>query len=267
MMKITTCAILLSSIVTLSGCSITNGFDKEKNENHAQHTAQKHTKNNKSDNRSTSNTQGEKPSIKGTTKVGPDGKTIVTNPDDILVVANKKRNLPSDYAPKDLVIPKIPWPFKENIEKKHLRKEAAAAVEKLFHKAKADGMDLYGQSGYRSYARQVSIFAFNSKQKGEEKANQVSAIPGQSEHQTGLALDVTCPEVNFDLNEQFGETKEGKWLKQNAADFGFIIRYPKGKEKITGYQYEPWHIRYVGVKVAKEIAAKNETLEEYFGLN
>jgi zinc D-Ala-D-Ala carboxypeptidase len=198
-----------------------------------------------------------------TVAVSGDGKSVVQNIDDILIVANKERNLPADYEPKDLVIPEIPFPFKEDLPKKKMRGEAARAIEKLFKGAEDQGLELLAQSGYRSYDTQVSIFAYNANQYGEEKANQVSAQPGQSEHQTGLAMDVTSPKVNYELVEKFGETPEGKWVAENAHTYGFIIRYPKGKEEVTGYQYEPWHLRYVGVEHAEEIYKRRITLEEY----
>src|SRR5690606_29752197 len=144
-----------------------------------------------------------------------------------------------------------------------LRKEAAAALEELFKQAKADKLNLYAQSGYRSYERQKAIFASNSKRVGEEKANRVSAHAGQSEHQTGLSMDVTSPAVGNDLVTDFENTVEGKWIKDHAHEFGFIIRYPKGKESITGYDYEPWHLRYVGKQHAEIIHQKGITLEEY----
>ncbi|MBY6035957.1 M15 family metallopeptidase [Fictibacillus nanhaiensis] len=203
------------------------------------------------------------PWLEETVTVSGDGKAIIQNLDDLLIVANKERNLPEDYEPKDLVIPNVPFPFKEDLPKKQLREEAARAVEELFKDAQTQGLQLLAQSGYRSYETQVSIFAYNANQYGEEQANQTSAQPGQSEHQTGLSLDVTSPEVNYELVEKFGETKEGKWLAENAHQYGFIIRYLKGKENITGYEYEPWHLRYVGVKHAKEIHNKGITLEEY----
>ncbi|CAH2215377.1 D-alanyl-D-alanine carboxypeptidase family protein [Tepidibacter aestuarii] len=193
-----------------------------------------------------------------------DINTIVLNPSDTLVIVNKKNSLPSDYVPKNLVVPNVPFPFQEFHSKKLMRQDAASALEELFKKAEQDGINLYATSGYRSYDRQKSIFDSNSKKYGIEKANQFSARPGESEHQTGLAMDVTSPSVNYRLTQIFGETKEGIWLKENAAQFGFIIRYPKGKEGITGYQYEPWHLRYVGDEVAKEITNQNITLEEYF---
>lgn len=190
---------------------------------------------------------------------------VIANPDDLLVLVNKRRSLPPDYVPPDLVVPNVPFPFKEDDPKKQMRAEAARALEQLFAAAKEAGLELYAQSGYRSYERQRAIFAFNAARKGEEVANMTSAYPGQSEHQTGLAMDVTSPKVGYDLIEEFGETPEGKWLAEHAARYGFIIRYPKGKEHITGYSYEPWHLRYVGVEHAQHIMANNLTLEEYLG--
>lgn len=190
---------------------------------------------------------------------------IVSNPSDVLVLVNKNYSLPSNYVPQSLVVPKVPFPFNEYSQKKLMRQDAAVALEALFRKAKADNIDLYATSGYRSYSRQKEIFTSKVMSIGMEKANQFSAKPGESEHQTGLAMDVTSPSVNLGLSQSFGETKEGIWLKNNAAEFGFIIRYQRGKEYITGYQYEPWHIRYVGKSVAKTIASKNITFEDYLG--
>jgi D-alanyl-D-alanine carboxypeptidase len=102
-----------------------------------------------------------------------------------------------------------------------------------------------------------------AKQRGEEVANKTTAYPGQSEHQTGLAMDVSSASVNYQLLESFGETTEGIWLAENAPDFGFIIRYPKGKEEITGYSYEPWHLRYLGIETALQVSARGITYEEY----
>lgn len=208
-------------------------------------------------------TQAELPWLEETVTVSGDGQAIVQNLDDLLIVANKERNLPKDYEPKDLVKPNVPFPFKEDLPKKKLRKEAASSLEVLFKAAEENGLELLAQSGYRSYDTQVSIFAYNAEQRGEEVANKTSSKPGQSEHQTGLSMDVTSPEVNYELVEEFGETKEGKWLAENAHKYGFIIRYLKGKEEVTGYQYEPWHLRYVGVDHAKKIHARGITLEEY----
>ncbi len=191
---------------------------------------------------------------------------VVDNPNDILVWVNKERNLPKDYVPEDLVVPNVRFSFSGENEKKYLRKEAAEALEQLFIQAEEDNIDLFAVSGYRSYARQETIFNWNVQQKGLEEANKVSAKPGQSEHQTGLAMDVSCPGVGYDLVEEFEDTQEGVWLKENAHRFGFIIRYPKDKVEITRYLYEPWHIRYVGKEVATFIYEEQITLEEYFAL-
>lgn len=192
------------------------------------------------------------------------GLSIVTNPSDTVVVVNKKRNLPNQYIPPDLVEPNVPFAFKEQGEKRLLRKEAAKALEQLFAKAAEEHIKLYGVSAYRSYITQQTLFNYYVKVQGQQQARQYSAQPGQSEHQTGLAIDVSSASAKFALEESFAQTAEGKWLAQNAAAFGFILRYPKGKEAITGYAFEPWHIRYVGRSIAEDIAQKQITLEEYF---
>ncbi|WP_245802053.1 M15 family metallopeptidase [Fictibacillus arsenicus] len=237
--------------------------DEKQNDNEQQRDKPKDETPSETDENNGQDQQADLPWLNETVTVSGDGKAIVQNLDDILIVANKERNLPEDYEPADLVIPNVPFPFKEDLPKKKLRKEAASSVEELFKAAEGQGLELLAQSGYRSYDTQVSIFAYNADQFGEEKANQTSAQPGQSEHQTGLSLDVTSPQVNYELVEKFGETKEGKWLAENAYKYGFIIRYLKGKEDITGYQYEPWHLRYVGKEHAKEIHERGITLEEY----
>ncbi len=186
----------------------------------------------------------------------------ITDPENILVLVNKNRYLSSDYVPTDLIQPDIPFSFNEDLPKKLMRKEAADALTSLFQQASAEGIALLGVSGYRSYYTQKSIFDYKTSQVGKERANRVSAQPGFSEHQTGLAMDITCPSVAA-LKISFGSTSEGEWVAKNAYKFGFIIRYPKGKETITGYDYEPWHLRYVGVEVAHLIQQKNITLDEY----
>ncbi|OOC62570.1 M15 family metallopeptidase [Paenibacillus ihbetae] len=191
------------------------------------------------------------------------GIQTVTNLSSTVVLVNKQRNLPSTYAPKDLVVPNVPFSFSGPSPKKQLRKIAANALEDLFAAAKKDGIELKAVSGYRSYATQKSIFERNASIKGEAVANRTSARPGQSEHQTGLSMDISSASVGYALEQSFGSTKEGKWLKANAHKYGFIIRYGKGKEKLTGYSYEPWHVRYVGVYIAGEITRQNLTLEQY----
>jgi D-alanyl-D-alanine carboxypeptidase len=188
---------------------------------------------------------------------------VVAKPDDIAVLVNKTYALPDNYKPNDLVEPDIPFIFKEKSEKRLMRKEAAQALEKLVEGAKKDGVYLAGVSGYRSQATQKSLFERYVKQDGEEKARMYSAVPGHSEHQTGLAMDISGTDGKCAASDCFAGTKEAEWLAKNAHEYGFIIRYPKGKEDITGYQYEPWHLRYVGTDIAQEIAKKDLTLEEY----
>lgn len=192
---------------------------------------------------------------------------IVDNPNSILVVANKTHHLPESFVPNDLVETPVPFPFEEDLPKKMLRAEAASALDDMFKAANSQGLDLFAQSGYRSYDRQEAIFASNVDRYGsKEKANQVSAEPGESEHQTGLAMDVTSPAVNYRLVQSFDQTEEGQWVLNHAHEYGFIIRYPKGDSSITGYDYEPWHLRYVGKKAANYIHSKQITLEEYLGV-
>lgn len=193
-----------------------------------------------------------------------DGVPTVTNPADLTVIVNKQRSLPADYIPSDLVEPNVPFPFTEKVEKRMMREEAAKALEELFAKAKQDGIELYAVSGYRSYRTQKSLFDTYVKTQGVEHAAAYSAVPGKSEHQTGLAMDVSGADAKTRLEEPFADTPEGKWLAAHCAEAGFIIRYLNGKEDITGYSYEPWHLRYVGKELAQEITSKGITLEETF---
>ncbi|MNI01056.1 D-alanyl-D-alanine carboxypeptidase [compost metagenome] len=193
-----------------------------------------------------------------------DDVQAVAKPDSITALVNKKLVLSENYEPNDLVYPDVLFTFKEKIEKRKMRKEAAEALKQLFDGAKEDGIHLAGVSAYRSYSTQKTLFNNYVKKDGLEKAKTYSAVPGQSEHQTGLSIDVTGSDGKCAVQDCFGGTKEAVWLAKHSAEYGFIIRYPEGKESITGYQYEPWHIRYVGTSVSKEIAAKNITMEEYY---
>lgn len=198
-----------------------------------------------------------------TIKANGKGLNVITNASSLLVLVNKKRNLPSDYEPDDLVIPDVEFSFSGDSPKKQMRKPAADALKKLFAAAKKDGITLKAVSGYRSYSRQKALFDSYAAKQGAEEANKTSAHAGQSEHQTGLAMDVSAPSVKYELNTSLGDKKEGKWLAAHAHEYGFIIRYPKGKQDITGYTYEPWHVRYVGKDVAKAVYESKLTLEQY----
>lgn len=144
-----------------------------------------------------------------------------------------------------------------------IQKDAYAEFNNLLTDARADGVHFSLLSGYRSYRTQKEIYDDYVSKHGKEAADKAVSRPGYSEHQTGYALDLNNAE------ESFGNTNEGKWLAANCAKYGFIIRYPKGKESVTGRQYQPWHIRYVGSELAKKLYNNGEwiTLEEYFGIS
>lgn len=175
-----------------------------------------------------------------------------------ILIASKSKPLPKDYAP-----------LKKEGRGTELYKPAQTAFLKMQKDAKKEGINLFILSGYRSYQTQKNLFASYANAHGKEKANQFSAHAGESEHQTGLAIDIgdtSYPELT--LEEAFGKTKAGIWLAKYAHRYGFILRYPKGEEKVTGYQYEPWHFRYVGKEVANAMKKENiKTLEAYLGLN
>lgn len=180
---------------------------------------------------------------------------------EYLILINKTHSLNKNYEPKDLTEAK---PAVKGASKyQQLRKPVAAAFKKLSDAAAKKGMTIKVTSGYRPYSYQKYLFSKYVNKDGRYRAEQYSAEPGHSEHQSGLCADVSSPSVNYNLVQAYGTTEEGKWLASNAHKYGFIIRFPKGKEKITGYEYEPWHIRYVGKAAAKEIHKQKLTLEEY----
>lgn len=188
----------------------------------------------------------------------------VENPDSLSVLVNKNYSLPEDYEPYDLVFLEVPlYNNDKNNEANYLRKEAADALKELFTAAQKEGYELIARSGYRSYATQASLYEQYVEQDGVEAADTYSARPGHSEHQTGLTIDITSDSVHGGLTESFGETEEGKWIAENAYRFGFIVRYPQDRTAETGYQYEPWHLRYVGVQAATEIYQDQLILEDY----
>ena len=175
---------------------------------------------------------------------------------DILLIANKYYQLDEDYIPNDLV----------NVSSKYgiggqLRKEAANAYSEMCEAALKEGKTLYATSLYRSYDTQAYLFDNYTNQGGLLWALSVSARPGHSEHQTGLAIDIVSPTSNFD---NFDATPEYTWLIENAHKYGFILRYKEETEYITGYSYEPWHYRYVGKETAQDIYEKGITFEEYY---
>jgi len=143
-----------------------------------------------------------------------------------------------------------------------MREDAAAALEEMFAAAKAEGIYLSSVSGYRSYSKQKTIHARKVKTSGQEVADLYSALPGASEHQLGMAMDL-AQRNSSQLNSGFGNTKAGQWVDANCYKYGFIVRYLEGEEAITGYAFEPWHVRYVGKDYAKAIFESGQPLETY----
>lgn len=189
----------------------------------------------------------------------------IENEDNLLVLANKDFSLQPKYEPSDLVVPDVKFSFGDTtIEKAHMRKIAASHLKTMFQGAKDAGYTLFAVSGYRSYQRQQEVFQAEVSSKGEKKAREAVAFPGTSEHQTGLAMDISSESQSYNLTEAFGETPEGKWLMKHAHEYGFILRYLKGKESVTKYEYESWHYRYVGKEAATIIYKHDWTLEEFF---
>lgn len=174
----------------------------------------------------------------------PEKPTYVKN----ILVANKKYPLPATFAPGE-------------------DKAARAAFNKMAAEAALSGFNLTAFSTYRAFDYQTTLYDRYVARDGKTAADTYSARPGYSEHQTGLAFDIG--EVNFEkhwASSSFGETEAGKWVAANAHRYGFVMRYPKGKEQITGYMHESWHFRYVGTEIADDIFKNNGTLEEYLGI-
>src|SRR5699024_3278829 len=163
------------------------------------------------------------------------------------IIVNKAYALPPDYKPEK-------------------NKKAIYQLNKLLEKAKKKHLDLKYISGYRSYNEQEEVVKSYIEEEGKRMANQYTAKPGHSEHQSGLAFDVGTQRHLEDFHNDFEHTKEAKWLEKNASKYGFIIRYPKGQSNETGYAYEAWHLRYVGSELAKIIDNQDTNLESYYKL-
>lgn len=175
-----------------------------------------------------------------------------------ILVINKHNKIDKKFVPNNLIEPSIPFNDGVENEEKLVEKEVAVSLEKLFKDAENTGIFLLGNSGYRSFELQDKTYKNRILSEGKDMADKYVAKPGQSEHQTGLAMDVTN-KANYFTED----TKEAMWISENAHKYGFIIRYQKGKEYITGCNYEPWHLRYVGKKIATNMHENNLVLEEY----
>ena len=201
-------------------------------------SAEAKSKTKKTDSKAESSSQAEQKEQESTHKIEQNnGMTFV---DDILIV-NKTYSLPADYDPG-------------------VSQVALNAFNEMAGAAAADGISLWINSGYRSYQEQEELYNGYASERGTDSADEVSSRPGHSEHQTGLAFDVN------DTSFGFENSPEADWLNAHCAEYGFIIRFPDGKEKYTGYTYEPWHIRYLGTKLAKEVTESGLCLEEYLDI-
>lgn len=185
-------------------------------------------------------TSAQNPSVSADVEVTVTAGAELTYIGGILIV-NKTYALPADYAPG-------------------VDDEAQAAFDEMQADAADEGLNIYISSGFRSYDYQAGLYQRYVDKDGKEEADRYSARPGHSEHQTGLAFDLNS------IDESFAETAEGKWVRRNCYKYGFIIRYPSDKEDITGYKWEPWHIRYLGKDTAKAVYDSGLCLEEYLGI-
>jgi len=212
-------------------------------------------------NHETNGEQKEEPGL------GPEKNSVVDElKSDIdagyLILVNKTNGLANDYKPDDLADIKY-FAADRSAEGRFMRETAADAFHRLVEEASSQGIEILMTTAYRSYGFQSTLYNNYVAQHGQASADRFSARPGYSEHQTGLAVDVSAASVDYSLTRDFAKTDEGIWVAANAHVFGFIIRYPEDREEQTGYLYEPWHLRYVGVTAAKHIFENEMILEEY----
>ena len=182
------------------------------------------------------------------------------------MVVNKHRPLsPAGYVPADLVQPRVR--LATSGESALLNSTTAGAAEKMFAAAAAAGVVITLASGYRSFNTQIATYNRWVNAEGQAAADTASARPGYSEHQTGWSFDIGDGSGRDSFTPAFANQPAAVWVKANAHLFGFVVRYPWMLHEITGYYYEPWHLRYVGVEAAGEMNTRGiATLEEYFGL-
>lgn len=181
---------------------------------------------------------------------------------DLLVLVDKSDALPASYVPPDLVslhdygIPVTNYTIRG-------RHSMIDELQKLIADSTSAGFDLVVASAYRSYATQKSIYSTYVQDYGEQEANTFSAKPGESQHQLGTAIDFTTPEMGYGLSQTFASSEAGKWLLTNAYKYGFYLSYPQGQESVTGYAYEPWHFRYLGVQNTEDLQHSSQLMQTY----
>lgn len=188
-------------------------------------------------------------------------KGDVTYADTLLLPISKTQMVDRDYAPSDLVV------LPERVVTNGiicLRSEAADAYIRMTDAARTQGLVIRVTSGFRNFEIQEYLFNFYTKLRGIAYASRVSALPGHSEHQLGTTVDLTGASLRYiSTSHSFAQSSEGKWLAAHAGEYGFVLSYPRGKESITGYTYEPWHYRYVGIAHAEALKSSGQTLKEY----
>ncbi|WP_249028966.1 M15 family metallopeptidase [Tannockella kyphosi] len=185
----------------------------------------------------------------------------LTDPDNILNLVKKGFYLAASYEPSDLVIPDIP--IADDCENYYVREVAVSDLEEMVDDAASEGYYLVLNSAYRSYEDQAAIYQDREDTYGGLYAAEYVAVPGASEHQTGLGIDLTSQSVIDGERMVFGDTEEYQWVLENSYKYGFIVRFDEDFADITGISHEPWHLRYVGVEVATEIYEEGVTFEEY----
>lgn len=224
------------------------------NSNNSVSSTQAESTENKSTEAATDNaSDGKEKTSKGFTIETRNGATYI----DGYLIANKTYALPSTFIPEN---PEVP--VTEARSNTSLDKDLMTAFRKMQADATAKGLNIYIASGYRSYDYQVSLYNRYVANDGKAAADTYSSRPGNSEHQTGLCFDLNS------IEDSFQYTNEGKWINDNCYKYGFCIRFPKGKDAYTGYQYESWHLRYVGEELAEKLYNNGDliSLEEYFGI-
>lgn len=225
-----------------------------------------HSGTNKNASNPTTQTESEKETKSEKSDTFDITKYSLTDPSSIWVIVNKHLSIAQDFVP-DLTVPDVKLRLNSNEEQMKINTSTAPAIKELFQGASQDKITLVFGSGYRSGKLQAQFYADYVARDGVSQADTYSARPGHSEHQTGFSADIISSDSACNMQLCWADTTEGKWLADNSYKYGFIIRYPKDKQNITGYQYEPWHIRYVGKDLALQIHNSNKTLEEFFNLD
>ena len=185
-----------------------------------------------------------------------------TTVSSIQKITNKDHPIDSGYVPANLTIVNV-----NSNGTQYLRSESASELVKMFAAAHKDGIDLYLVSGYRSYAQQLALYNTYVNTDGKALADSYDAIPGACEHQLGLAVDLSDDNRDHDIDNSFESTAAYQWLLKHSYEYGYILRFPPGKESITGIAYNPWSFRYIGIEEAKKVYDSGLTLEEYYKVN